>query len=359
MAKREFLQLAHTLDPKKHSVAGFFMSEKLDGMRCYWDGGITRGLPIEQVPWANTAKLDRLKDPVTATGLWTRYGIAIRAPGFWLDALPKVPLDGELYLGRKQFQPLVSITKSFDAGERWRAVKYMVFDSPPDDAIFGDGAIDTDRFKKRFKAVPNWIRGHGRSASWLPKTMGFTGRLKALAAILKSDMPVVKLHEQEQLPFYTEKAFARIAEFMNEVCDADGEGVMIKNPSAHWEPERSYSILKHKPWHDAEAEVVGYTWGRETDKGSKLLGLMGAAILKSPKGVFKCSGFTDEERMMAYAISGESAYAYGTAHPDEEVSTIVHNPRFPRGSILTYKYRELTDAGLPKEARFLRKAEDV
>ena len=53
MARREFLQLADHYDPRKHDVAGWFVSEKLDGTRCFWDGGLTRGLPTEQVPWAS------------------------------------------------------------------------------------------------------------------------------------------------------------------------------------------------------------------------------------------------------------------------------------------------------------------
>ena len=49
---REFVQLAQVYDPKKHGIAGWFVSEKLDGMRCLWDGGITRGLPVvEATNW--------------------------------------------------------------------------------------------------------------------------------------------------------------------------------------------------------------------------------------------------------------------------------------------------------------------
>ncbi len=57
--RREFLQLAHVFDPSKHTIAGWFMSEKLDGMRCFWDGGITRGMFARDVPFANVAKDDR------------------------------------------------------------------------------------------------------------------------------------------------------------------------------------------------------------------------------------------------------------------------------------------------------------
>lgn len=360
MAKREFLQLAQTFDPKKHGIAGFFMSEKLDGMRCYSDGGITRGLPVEQVPWANTTKLNRLKDPVVSTGLWTRYGIVIRAPGFWLDLLPKVPLDGELYLGRGMFQSLVSITKSFDAGERWRQVEYKVFDAPPDEAIFANGQIDNINYKKRFTNILNWLRGRGRSNPWIPKSMGFIQRYKALQALLKDGNGTVSVHHQEQLPFSTNAAVQRMNDFLNQVVADGGEGVMLKNLNSLWEPERSYSLLKHKPFHDAEATVVGYTWGRETDKGSKLLGMMGAMILEiSPGKRFELSGFTDEERTMRNMDGTDGAFGYGIRHPGEVVPDYIHNARFPRGSKITYKYRELTDAGLPKEARFLREAEGM
>jgi ATP-dependent DNA ligase len=41
MAKREFLMLAHKHEGQ--NILGWLYSEKLDGMRCFWDGGITRG----------------------------------------------------------------------------------------------------------------------------------------------------------------------------------------------------------------------------------------------------------------------------------------------------------------------------
>lgn len=53
MAKRNFLMLAHTFKPGKHFPGGMFLSEKLDGIRCYWDGGISRGIPKANVPYAN------------------------------------------------------------------------------------------------------------------------------------------------------------------------------------------------------------------------------------------------------------------------------------------------------------------
>ena len=91
MAKREFLQLADHYDPRKHDVAGWFVSEKLDGTRCFWDGGLTRGLPTEQVPWASIIdpKTGEKKAKIKplSTGLWSRYGNPIMAPDWWLNRL--------------------------------------------------------------------------------------------------------------------------------------------------------------------------------------------------------------------------------------------------------------------------------
>jgi hypothetical protein len=72
MFRREFLQLANKFDEHKHNVNGWMMSEKLDGMRCIWDGGITRGMMAAQVPWANIEKDGRYRNAPTATGLWSR-----------------------------------------------------------------------------------------------------------------------------------------------------------------------------------------------------------------------------------------------------------------------------------------------
>ena len=81
---REFLQLADSLDTKKHKIGGFYVSEKLDGTRAFWDGGITRGLPTASVPWASVADPKtgdrKAKIKPVSTGLWSRYGNPIMAP---------------------------------------------------------------------------------------------------------------------------------------------------------------------------------------------------------------------------------------------------------------------------------------
>jgi len=142
LTRREYLQLAHTFDPEKHCVAGWYLSEKLDGMRCYWDGGISRGKLCSQVAYANISKDYRRVTPPIATGLWSRYAKPIMAPDWFLDQLPEgIPLDGELYLGRKQFQALMSCVKKLDPGPEWDDVQYKVFDIPSDQQMFRVGRI--------------------------------------------------------------------------------------------------------------------------------------------------------------------------------------------------------------------------
>jgi hypothetical protein len=330
------------------------MSEKLDGMRAFWDGGITRGQWADEVPFANTAKKGHLIHRQKATGLWSRYGNPIQAPDWWLDQLPKdLLLDGELYAGRGSFQTLVSITKKLIPGAEWNEVGYVIFDSPTANAIFGDGEIKNTNFKKVFNDVYLTLgRPHVESASRF--------EFESILNWLRSkdiENEVVSLHEQIQLPPFTAAATGILYDRLAEITQAGGEGLILRAPHSLWLPERSRTMLKVKFTNDAEGTVVGYTWGRETDKGSKLLGLMGALVLDYEGKRFELSGFTDEERKL---YLGDAPYDLGLAiancQPGEPVRGEWHSKQFPIGSRVSFKYRELTDAGIPKEARYWRKA---
>lgn len=90
------LMLAQTYH--KQAVAGWLASEKLDGVRAYWDG----------------------------TQLYSRAGNIFHAPPEFTAALPPFAIDGELYLGRGRFQETVSHIKSGN----WQAVEFHIFDVP-------------------------------------------------------------------------------------------------------------------------------------------------------------------------------------------------------------------------------------
>ncbi len=82
-------------------VSGWWMQEKLDGIRAIWDGA----------------------------ELWTREGHRIDAPAWWTAALPDgTALDGELWAGRGRFTTVLSVYRS--PSERWREMVFAAFDAP-------------------------------------------------------------------------------------------------------------------------------------------------------------------------------------------------------------------------------------
>jgi DNA ligase 1 len=89
-------------------VTGWWMSEKLDGVRAYWNG----------------------------SEFVSRLGNVYRAPKWFVDGLPDHPLDGELWCGRRLFQQTVSIVRRHDAGDHWRDVRFVIFDVPELDEPF-------------------------------------------------------------------------------------------------------------------------------------------------------------------------------------------------------------------------------
>ena len=93
--------LAHRWEAD-HDPTGWWMSEKLDGVRAYWDG----------------------------ENLVSRLGNAFIAPDWFTADLPADTLDGELWVGRKKFQRTTSIVRSGAANREWREVTYVVFDAP-------------------------------------------------------------------------------------------------------------------------------------------------------------------------------------------------------------------------------------
>lgn len=89
------------------------MSEKLDGVRAYWDG----------------------------RQFISRLGNVHHAPDFFTAGLPDVPLDGELWLGRKAFQRCVSIVRRQDKSDLWQSIRFLVFDLPAAAAPFEERLV--------------------------------------------------------------------------------------------------------------------------------------------------------------------------------------------------------------------------
>lgn len=338
--KKEFVMLAQMLDPAKHYVGGAFISQKLDGIRALWDGGISRGRMASEVPYANTYKD---KKPQKATGLWSRTGKVIAAPDYFLDQLPKFPLDGELWMGYKSWQQLSSTVSQEVPDDRWRLVEYKIFDSPSWTAFFQERTVKVRNDYSFTVQSPIWELGEeGVRDNWT-----FELVQKFLSKKLGDGQ--VSLLEQTKLP---PAGFMKaVDKFTERVCEQGGEGSIIRYGHTIWTPERSWNLLKYKPLQDAEGVVTGYYAGKETDKGSKYLGMMGALELNWQGAEFKISGFTDAERRLTQASSDWAKDHPGQRLPNE----LPGSPIFPVGSSVTFQYRELSEEAIPKEARYLRK----
>ena len=369
-SKREFLMLAHTFDDGDNIDlgSGWFMSPKMDGQRIFWDGGISRGLVVTEVPYSNTAKDYRYVSGdganYKATGLWSRNGKVIRAPEWWLDNLPRVMLDGEAWAGPGTFQLTSSIIKNTVPDEKdWEKIKFCVFDSPPPHVIFEKGAIGSqhDLFRADFGSeVLDWVRTQSRNKelqfpnnwefewvnAWLIKNRPFI------------ESPVLSILPQIHLPPSTVAATQLLESELANVVKLGGEGVMLRRGMSYWSADRSHNLLKVKKWHDAEGVVRYYVWGRATKRGSKLLGLMGTMGIEWNNKIFEISGFDWKERELRYlAPPHHLAFDLGRLQPGLRADhNVVVNLMFPIGSTVTFRYRELTEAGIPSKANYWRRS---
>ena len=104
-------------------AAQYWVSEKLDGVRAYWDGN----------------------------ALYSRQGNRFHVPAWFVKDFPKTPLDGKLWMGRGAFETLSGIVRRKKPNdEDWRNIRFMVFDLPADSADF---AGRLRRLKKIFSAI--------------------------------------------------------------------------------------------------------------------------------------------------------------------------------------------------------------
>jgi DNA ligase-1 len=93
----------------KYILKDYLVSEKLDGVRGYWNG----------------------------QRLLSRTGKVINAPAWFIKDFPNIKLEGELWTARGQFD-LVSgiIRKQTPVDSDWQKVKFMLFDVPDSKLIF-------------------------------------------------------------------------------------------------------------------------------------------------------------------------------------------------------------------------------
>ena len=242
---------------------------------------------VDVTQYLVSEKLDGVRALWDGRSLRFRSGKPIHAPAWFLAGLPQQALDGELWMGRGSFEQLSgAVRKEIPVDGEWRQVRYMIFELP--------GASGS--FRERVDQIGLLVRQ--ANVSWLQQVEQF--RVVDDASLRQRFAAVVA---------------------------AGGEGLMLHRADAVYETGRSDTLLKLKPWLDADAEVVGHRAGKGRHAGS-----LGALLVRTPEG---------------------KIFLLGTGFSDE----LRRNPP-PIGAWVSYRYRELTSTGLPRFASFLRTRED-
>ncbi len=260
------LMLAKTWQPATQatgSMAQFWVSEKYDGVRGYWDG----------------------------EKLLTRGGEPIMAPAWFTANWPKTPMEGELWAGRGQFAATVStIRQQTPDDSAWRKLQFMLFDLPAHTGTFNARLTELNAVAAQIGQT--WVQAVAQTR---------VSNQQALQGMLTATVK------------------------------AGGEGLMLHRGDSLYQARRSDDLLKFKPFDDAEARVVGHVAGK-----GKYAGKLGALLVELP------------------AADGQPArrFKLGSGLSDAERS----NPPAV-GATVTYRYRGLTDAGLPRFATFMRVSE--
>ncbi|MBS0447870.1 MAG: DNA ligase [Proteobacteria bacterium] len=154
----------------------------------------------------------------------------------------------------------------------------------------------------------------------LPEADGpFADRARQLREIAtEADWPQLVAAEQTRVADR-----AALQRRLTETVAGGGEGLVLHLASAPYRTGRSDVVLKLKPYLDAEATVVGHHPGK-----GKYAGQLGALELRD---------------------AGGRHFLVGSGLPD----ALRRRPP-PIGSVVTYRYRDLTSTGLPRFASFLR-----
>ena len=94
------LPLQHAKRYKNQNISGWVMSEKLDGIRGYWDGD----------------------------SIYTKGGKRLSPPPKFTQDFPPFALDGELWTKRQDFENIQS--QILAVGSRWEEITYHIFEVP-------------------------------------------------------------------------------------------------------------------------------------------------------------------------------------------------------------------------------------
>lgn len=220
-------------------IKDYWVSEKLDGVRAYWNG----------------------------ESLISKQGHIFYAPKWFINDLPKIPLDGELWIGRNQFDKVSGLVRGQgDNVVAWKSIRYMIFDLP--------NSLET--FDKRIE--------------------------KMKAIVQKVSVGHFKMIKQFKINSHKE-----LKNKLNSIVELGGEGFMLHRGSSYYKQGRSNDLMKLKKYFDAEATVIKHIKGK-----GKFSRMLGAILVETKDRIrFKIgTGFSEQERKKPPPIGAVITYKY-------------------------------------------------
>lgn len=276
----------------KDSVKGWLLSEKFDGYRaCY--------CPKDKQFYSRQNKL-------------------FHAPEWFLNAMPSMLMDGELWIGRNMFQEMGAVRKKIPLDEDWINITFQVYDAPNVEGTFYERLLElkksvelmNEKWKIRRKKYPYPI-------NTLDCPLVFVSQV-----VINNDTQLDKLYK--------------------EIIQGEGEGVMLKDPNSLYEGKRSKYLLKYKPCFDEEAIIIDYKKGQ-----GKYKGLLGGFI---------CKPLINHDTYMS--IDEDEDHIFSISGMDDDVRKS-YQKTHPIGTIISYEHSGKTDKGKPRFGRYTRIRKDI
>ncbi|QSX38692.1 DNA ligase [Shewanella sedimentimangrovi] len=207
--------------PPNVALEDYLVSEKYDGVRGRWDG----------------------------KAMWSKQGKPIALPAWFVTDLPAQPLEGELWLGRGQFEAVAGLIRGRLDNPLWQQLRFMVFDTPMENRPFAERYL--------------WLLALG-------------------------DKGVRRIAPQLSIG-----SVAGLQRLFDERVAAGAEGLVLHHKQALYQEGRNTALIKLKPLLDAEATVIGYRPGK-----GEFSGILGSLKLRTAQGLefYLSAGLTLEQR---------------------------------------------------------------
>jgi DNA ligase 1 len=281
-----------TSDKECKPPIGWYASEKYDGYRALFDS--------------------------SSRTLLSRAQKQFISPQWFIDMLPDNDLDGELWVGRENFEQMGVVRRKEPEDEDWLPIKYVVYDIPSLDVPFKERLTQLKKIVKQVEKRWNTLRE------------------ELCEPLCDIECPLV-FAKQTLI-----KSHNHLETMYKELLQKGSEGIMMKCPKSFYEGKRSNYMLKYKPSFDEEAIIIGHKMGN-----GKYEGMLGAFICQQ---LINHDTYheTDMNENHNFSISGMD----DSIRDDFEVS-------HPIGTIISYEHSGRTTTGKPRFPRYLRIREDI